>query len=229
MARILWADDEIELLKPHVMFLEDKGHDVTTVQSGNEAIDQVTDEDYEIIFLDENMPGLSGLETLESIKLIKPSVPVIMITKSEEESIMDSAIGGRINDYLIKPVNPNQILLSIKKNLEGKRLVNEITTLNYQQKFRELSMDLQERLDYNGWMDIYKRLVFWELQLDKADKSMLEVLHMQKNEANQLFSRYVEKNYVDWLNEEGPVLSHQLLKEKVFTNIKEKKNISSCY
>ena len=138
MARILWADDEIELLKPHVMFLEDKGHDVTTVQSGNEAIDQVTDEDYEIIFLDENMPGLSGLETLESIKLIKPSVPVIMITKSEEESIMDSAIGGRINDYLIKPVNPNQILLSIKKNLEGKRLVNEITTLNYQQKFREL-------------------------------------------------------------------------------------------
>ena len=146
MARILWADDEIDLLKPHVMFLENKGHELTTVQSGNEAIDAVKEEDFEIIFLDENMPGLTGLETLDHIKAEKPSIPIVMITKSEEESIMDSAIGGRINDYLIKPVNPNQILLSIKKNLEGKRLVNEKTTSSYQQKFRELSMDLQDRL-----------------------------------------------------------------------------------
>ena len=167
MARILWADDEIELLKPHVMFLESKGHQVTTVQSGNEAVDQVNDENFEIIFLDENMPGLSGLETLEHIKAQKPSVPIIMITKSEEESIMESAIGGRISDYLIKPVNPNQILLSIKKNLEGKRLVNEQTTLNYQQKFREISMNLQDHLDHEGWTDIYKRLVYWEIQLDQ--------------------------------------------------------------
>ena len=144
MARILWADDEIDLLKPHVMFLENKGHELTTVQSGNEAIDAVKEEDFEIIFLDENMPGLTGLETLDHIKAEKPSIPIVMITKSEEESIMDSAIGGRINDYLIKPVNPNQILLSIKKNLEGKRLVNEKTTSSYQQKFRELSMDLQD-------------------------------------------------------------------------------------
>ena len=151
MTRILWADDEIELLKPHVMFLESKGYQVTTVQSGNEAVDYVKDENFEIIFLDENMPGLTGLETLEHIKAQKPSIPIVMITKSEEESIMDSAIGGRINDYLIKPVNPNQILLSIKKNLEGKRLVNEQTTLNYQQKFREISMDLQENLDFEGF------------------------------------------------------------------------------
>ena len=128
MARILWADDEIDLLKPHVMFLENKGHELTTVQSGNEAIDAVKEEDFEIIFLDENMPGLTGLETLDHIKAEKPSIPIVMITKSEEESIMDSAIGGRINDYLIKPVNPNQILLSIKKTLEGKRQVNEKTT-----------------------------------------------------------------------------------------------------
>ena len=162
MTRILWADDEIELLKPHVMFLENKGYEVTTVQSGNEAIDVVKDETVDIVFLDENMPGLSGLETLDFIKKEKPSVPIVMITKSEEESIMDSAIGGRINDYLIKPVNPNQILLSIKKNLEGKRLVNEKTTSSYQQKFRELSMDLQDNLDYDGWIEIYKRLVYWE-------------------------------------------------------------------
>ena len=133
------------------------------------------------------MPGLSGLETLEHIKAQKPSVPIIMITKSEEESIMESAIGGRISDYLIKPVNPNQILLSIKKNLEGKRLVNEQTTLNYQQKFREISMNLQDHLDHEGWADIYKRLVYWEIQLDQSDQSMMEVLQMQKNEANQLF------------------------------------------
>ena len=219
MTRILWADDEIELLKPHVMFLENKGYEVTTVQSGNEAIDVVKDETVDIVFLDENMPGLSGLETLDFIKKEKPSVPIVMITKSEEESIMDSAIGGRINDYLIKPVNPNQILLSIKKNLEGKRLVNEKTTSSYQQKFRELSMDLQDDLDYDGWIEIYKRLVYWELQFDKTDQSMLEVLQMQKNEANQLFSKYVANNYVDWFNNEGPLMSHNLLKEKVFPKI----------
>ncbi len=223
MARILWADDEIELLKPHVMFLENKGHQVTTVQSGNDAVDKVKDNNYEIIFLDENMPGLTGLETLEYIKEQKPSIPIIMITKSEEESIMDSAIGGRINDYLIKPVNPNQILLSIKKNLEGKRLVNEQTTLNYQQKFREISMDLQDDLDFEGWMDIYKRLVYWEVQFDKSDQSMMEVLQMQKNEANQLFSKYVCNNYLDWINDSGPIMSHQLIKNKVLPSINEKK------
>ncbi len=224
MARILWADDEIDLLKPHVMFLESKGHEVTTVQSGNEAVDQVKEANYEIIFLDENMPGLTGLETLEFIKAEKPSIPIVMITKSEEESIMDSAIGGRINDYLIKPVNPNQILLSIKKNLEGKRLVNEQTTLNYQQKFREISMDLQDNLDYDGWVDIYKRLVYWEVLFDKSDQSMMEVLQMQKNEANQLFSKYVSKNYLDWFSDgSGPIMSHQLLKEKVFPQLKKEK------
>ena len=223
MARILWADDEIDLLKPHVMFLESKGHQVTTVQSGNEAVDQVKVENYEIIFLDENMPGLTGLETLEYIKAQKPSIPIVMITKSEEESIMDSAIGGRINDYLIKPVNPNQILLSIKKNLEGKRLVNEQTTLNYQQKFREISMDLQDNLDFEGWIDIYKRLVYWEIQFDKSDQSMMEVLQMQKNEANQLFSKYVCNNYLDWINGSGPIMSHQLIKDKVIPNLNDKK------
>jgi DNA-binding response OmpR family regulator len=229
MTRILWADDEIELLKPHVMFLENKGYHVTTVQSGNDAIDVVKEENFDIVFLDENMPGLTGLETLDYIKKEKPSVPIVMITKSEEESIMDSAIGGRINDYLIKPVNPNQILLSIKKNLEGKRLVNEKTTSSYQQKFREISMDLQDNLDYDGWAEIYKRLVYWEVQFENTDQSMMEVLQMQKNEANQLFSKYVANNYTDWFNNEGPLMSHELLKNKVFPTINNDPTFFNCY
>jgi len=223
MAKILWADDEIELLLPHVLFLKNKGHEVITVQSGDEAVDKVKENDYEIIFLDENMPGISGLDTLELIKAEKPSVPIIMITKSEEEEIMDEAIGGRISDYLIKPVNPNQILLAIKKNLEGKRLVNEKASSNYQQKFREISLDLQNRLDADEWVDIYKRIVYWELQLDKTDQSMQDILQMQKNEANQIFSKFVEKNYLNWLNIEGPLMSHQLLKHKVFPNVRNNK------
>ena len=223
MAKILWADDEIELLLPHVLFLKNKGHEVITVQSGDEAVDKVKEEDFEIIFLDENMPGISGLDTLELIKAEKPSVPIIMITKSEEEEIMDEAIGGRISDYLIKPVNPNQILLAIKKNLEGKRLVNEKASSNYQQKFREISLDLQNRLDADEWADIYKRIVYWELQLDKTDQSMQDILQMQKNEANQIFSKFVEKNYLNWLNIEGPLMSHQLLKHKVFPNVRNNK------
>lgn len=219
MAKILWADDEIDLLKPHILFLENKQHEVTTVKSGNEAVDQVEDNAYDIIFLDENMPGLTGLETLEKIKSIRPSVPVVMITKSEEEFIMEEAIGGRIADYLIKPVNPNQILLSIKKNLEGKRLVSEKTTSNYRQEFQQISMQLQDRLDFEEWADIYKKITYWELELDQSnDEAMQEILKMQKTEGNQQFSKFIERNYLDWLNgvEDGPVMSHTLLQKKVF-------------
>lgn len=219
MAKILWADDEIDLLKPHILFLENKQHEVTTVKSGNEAVDQVNDHVFDIIFLDENMPGLTGLETLEKIKSVRPSVPVVMITKSEEEFIMEEAIGGRIADYLIKPVNPNQILLSIKKNLEGKRLVSEKTTSNYRQEFQQISMQLQDRLNFEEWADIYKKIIYWELELDQSnDEAMQEILKMQKIEGNQQFSKFIERNYLDWLNgvEEGPVMSHTLLQKKVF-------------
>jgi len=221
MAKILWADDEIDLLKPHVLFLEAKGHQVTTVCSGNEAIDETEENDFDIVFLDENMPGLTGLDTLEEIKLKHPSIPIVMITKSEEESIMEEAIGGRISDYLIKPVNPNQILLSIKKILEGKRLVSEKTTSSYQQEFRQISMDLQDRLDEEEWKELYKKIVYWDLKLAESnDSSMKEILSMQKKEANDLFSRFVEKNYLNWANGiDTPLMSHELLKKEVFPNI----------
>ncbi len=221
--KILWADDEIDLLKPHVLFLKEKGYEVSTATSGNDAIDLIGKEDFDIVFLDENMPGLSGLETLTRIKNQKNDVPVVMITKSEEENLMEDAIGSKIADYLIKPVNPNQILLSLKKILENKRLVSEKTTSGYQQEFRNIGMTLSDRLSWNEWIDVYRKLVFWELELGKTqDQSMHEILAMQKQEANVAFGKFIEKNYIDWLNgkdKNPPTLSHTLLKNKLSSQL----------
>ncbi len=216
--KILWADDEIELLKPHIMFLESKGYVVDSVNNGADAVEKSNDLDYDIIFLDENMPGISGLEALSRIKEVKPYVPVVMITKSEEEHIMEEAIGSKIADYLIKPVNPNQILLSIKKNLDQSKLVSQKTNSNYQQDFRQLGMQLSGHLDAAEWAEMYAKLVFWELELETIeDSGMREILNMQKKEANQLFVRFIEKNYLDWLNgdDEAPQMIHTLMKERV--------------
>lgn len=216
---ILWADDEIDLLKPHQLFLQEKGYDVTTVSNGEDALDRASKMRFDIVFLDENMPGLSGLETLNRLKNLHPDVPVIMITKSEEERIMEEAIGSKIADYLIKPVNPNQILLSLKKILDNKRIISEKTASAYQQEFRNIGMTLGDRLNWQEWMDVYRRLVFWELELEKnTDESMYEILTSQKNEANNLFTRFIEQNYLQWLKapeKDVPVLSHTLLKRKV--------------
>lgn len=220
--KILWADDEIELLKPHILFLESKGYSVDPVTNGMDAIDKVQEKPYDIIFLDENMPGISGLETLAKIKEINPLVPIVMITKSEEEYIMEEAIGSKIADYLIKPVNPNQILLSIKKNLNHSKLVSQKTNSNYQQDFRQLGMLLNGRLNAQEWSDLYAKLVFWELELDKIeDSGMREILEMQKKEANHLFADFIEDNYLDWMNgtEDSPQMIHSLLKDKIASKI----------
>ena len=186
--KILWADDEIELLKPHILFLEAKGYQVDAVTNGADAIDKNSENNYNIIFLDENMPGISGLEALAKIKETTPMVPVVMITKSEEEHIMEEAIGSKIADYLIKPVNPNQILLSIKKNLDHSKLVSQKTNSNYQQEFRQLGMQLNGRLDAKEWAELYAKLVFWEIELEEIeDSGMRQILEMQKKEANHLF------------------------------------------
>ncbi len=222
---ILWADDEIDLLKPHILFLNNKGYDVTPVNSGADAIDRFENSYFDIVFLDENMPGMSGLETLGLIKANKPNVPVVMITKSEEEHIMEEAIGSKIADYLIKPLNPNQILMSVKKILDNKRLVTEKINLNYQQDFRNLSMAFNDRIDHLEWTEIYKKLVYWELQIDNTEnKSMAEVLENQKEEANSNFAKFVLDNYEDWLNDPDspkPLLSHQLMKKRVFPQIRD--------
>jgi len=217
--KILWADDEINLLKAHVIFLEQKGYDVTITNSGNEVLDLLKDNYYDILFLDENMPGMSGLETLDALKIAMPNIPVVMITKSEEESIMEEAIGSNIVDYLIKPVNPNQILLCLKKNVENKRIINEKTTQGYQQDFRSISMQINDSMNFNDWVDIYRKIIFWELKLEQSQNDgMEEVIRMQRNEANSLFCRFYERNYENWLslkNDATPVLSHTLVKEKV--------------
>ena len=223
---ILWADDEIELLKPHIIFLQNKGYNVIPVVSGNEAIEVLENQIVDIVFLDENMPGLSGIDTLKRMKTINQHVPIVMITKSEEENIMEDAIGGNISDYLIKPVNPNQILLCLKKNIENKKLINEKSTIAYQQAFREISMKISDRLSLEEWEKLYKELVYWELELEKIeDEGVAEILADQKNEANTCFSKYVMRNYQDWLlgnGKEKPLLSHTILKEKLFPSINSK-------
>jgi YesN/AraC family two-component response regulator len=221
---ILWVDDEIEFLKPHIIFLEQKNYVVTTCQSGSEAINLINESDFDIVLLDENMPGLSGLETLSAIKEIKSTLPIVMITKSEEEYIMEDAIGNKIADYLIKPVNPNQILLSLKKNLDHNRLVSEKTSSNYLQEFRKISMELNEINSFEEWEHLYKKLVFWELELEGSnDSTMSEILDAQKSEANQQFGRFIEKSYPGWFEDyQAPVMSHTLFKEKIADKLSTK-------
>ncbi|MCU0357256.1 MAG: PglZ domain-containing protein [Cyclobacteriaceae bacterium] len=224
---ILWADDEIDLLKPHILFLEQRGYDITPVNNGSDAVEQCEQRNFDVVFLDENMPGLSGLEVLDMIKSRKPNLPVVMITKNEEEQIMEDAIGAQIADYLIKPLNPNQILISVKKILDNKRLIIEKTNLSYQQEFRKISMAFMDEMNHEAWTDIYKKIVHWELQLDQSDnKEMREVLEAQKTEANATFSRFVIRQYEKWLNDantDRPLLSHLLLKRKVLPELSKDK------
>ncbi len=221
---ILWVDDEIDLLKPHILFLESKNYLVSKATNGADAIDLIDENNYDIVFLDENMPGLTGIETLSEIKNSKPNLPVIMITKSEEEYIMEEAIGSKIADYLIKPVNPHQILLSLKKNLDHSRLVNEKTTSKYQREFRKISMDLATVNSYEEWIEIYQRLLHWELELETiSDPGMLGILESQKQEANSLFFKFIKKNYQDLLtSSDRPIFSHTLFKDFVLPQMNPK-------
>jgi CheY-like chemotaxis protein len=224
---ILWADDEIDLLKPHILFLQQRGYDITPVNNGTEAVELSSERHFDVVFLDEHMPGMSGLEALNQIKNIKPNLPVVMITKNEQELIMEEAIGSKIDDYLIKPVNPSQILLSVKKILDKKSIVSERTNINYQQEFRKISMAFMESMNHDEWADIYKKLIYWELQLENADnRDMVEVLEAQKVEANANFCKFIRKNYENWLNNpniERPLMSHLVMKKKVFPELKQGK------
>lgn len=223
--RILWTDDEIEVLKPHIFFLREKGYEIDTCSNGNDTIDLIKQNSYDLIFLDEHMPGLSGIETLRLIKEARPEIPVVMITKSEEEEIMEAAIGSEIADYLIKPVKPNQILLALKKNLEQKRFVTEKTTIDYRLEFRKISTLIDTAKTGDDWTDVYRKIVYWESELEKStDRGMSEILQMQEGEANKAFSKFIVNNYLRWLNSgnsEKPLLSPDLLVEKVFPLLNE--------
>ena len=215
--RLLWADDEMELLKAHLLFLEKKGYEVVTVTNGTDAIEECRKGGFDLVLLDEMMPGLSGLETLQRIKELAPQLPVVMVTKSEEEDIMNQAIGQQIADYLIKPVNPNQILLTLKKNIHRREIVTEAVQSGYQQQFQQLSMQIMDCRTWDEWADIYKRLVRWELELSATDSQMTEMLQMQKEEANRGFAKYVKQHYMDWVQgKEHPIMSNEIFKTQIF-------------
>ena len=219
---LLWADDEMELLKAHLLFLEKKGYEVVTVTNGTDAIEECQKRNFDLVLLDEMMPGLSGLETLQRIKEITPQVPVVMVTKSEEEDIMNQAIGQQIDDYLIKPVNPSQILLTLKKNIHRREIVTEAVQTGYQQQFQQLSMQIMDCRSWQEWVDVYKRLVRWELELSATDSQMTEMLQMQKEEANRGFAKYVKQHYMDWMQgAEHPTLSPEIFKTFVFPRLNE--------
>lgn len=223
--KILWVDDEIDLLKPHILFLEKKNYTVTTCNNGLDAIAIFEEHNFDIVFLDENMPGMSGLETLSEMKEKKSAVPIIMITKSEEEYLMEEAIGAKIADYLIKPVNPNQILLSLKKNLDHSRLISQKTTLDYQKEFRKITLEMAMVNSYEDWIELYKKLLFWEIELENInDQSMFGILESQKIEANSQFAKFIERNYIDWFEPKAdkPILSHQLFKDLVVPELQKK-------
>ncbi|MBR7087580.1 MAG: bifunctional response regulator/alkaline phosphatase family protein, partial [Prevotella sp.] len=219
--KILWVDDEMELLKAHILFLEKKGYDVTTMTNGSDAIEACQQEPFDLIILDEMMPGLTGLQTLQRLKEISPDTPVVMCTKSEEENIMDQAIGSKIADYLIKPVNPMQILLTLKKNIHQRQIVTEVTQSEYQQNFMDISMQIQDCSTFDDWVNLYRRLVHWELELSSADSSMTEILRTQKEEANIGFAKFVKQNYLDWISPSGavegaPMMSPEIFKRRIF-------------
>ncbi len=222
-AKILWVDDEVDLLKPHILFLQAKGYEVDTANNGHDAVDMARSTPYDLIILDEMMPGMTGLETLPLIKQVRPTTPVIMATKSEEENIMNKAIGSKIADYLIKPVNPNQILLSIKKNVHRKELVTEQATADYRAEFSAISESLSRARTFADWCAVYRTLTAWEMELAESnDASVREVLEYQKNEANNEFAKFIRRNYKDWINsrrDDTPAMSHTLMRTDIFPEV----------
>lgn len=219
--RILWADDEMELLRSHLLFLERKGYDVVTATNGTDAVELCQQQQFDVILLDEMMPGITGLQALERIKLIQPTVPVVMVTKSEEENIMNEAVGRNIADYLIKPVNPNQILLSLKKLIHRKELVAETTQTAYQQHFQQLSMQMMDCCCWNDWAVLYRQLVDWELKLVSADPALADMLRMQKAEANLGFAKFVKRNYADWMQHHDFTMNHDVMQHHILPMLKQ--------
>lgn len=226
MPTILWADDEIDQLQSLILFLEKKGFHIEPVTNGQDAISMIGEKKFDMVFLDEQMPGMGGLETLEAIKMAQPLLPVVMITKSEEESIMEDAIGAKISDYLIKPVNPSQILLTTKRILEKARLQNEKSAQTYLRSFGEISSRIHPNTSWQQWIEIYRTLTKWQIDLGEGDEALKQVIDDQFHEANREFGKFIQKNYEGWLNErqnEAPLLSPEVIQKYVLPHVKEGK------
>ncbi len=225
--RLLWVDDEIDLLSMHVIFLEKKGYEVTKCSNGTDAIDLCREHSYDLVLLDENMPGLSGLETLQGIKAVQPNVPVVMVTKNEAEDVMNQAIGSKIADYLLKPVNPMQILLTLKKNIHRREIRSEVAQTGYRQEFQKIAMQMGDSSTPEEWIDLYRKLVYWELELEETGGAMDELLRQQKEEANLGFAKFVRKHYETWVNDADsrPLMSPDLFKKCVFPRLRAGKKV----
>lgn len=228
--RLLWVDDEIELLRSHIIFLAEKGYLVDTVTNGEDAVSSVKEKNYDLIFLDEMMAGMGGLETLARIKEINSTIPIVMITKNEEESLMNEAIGFKITDYLTKPVNPSQVLLVCKKILEGKKIKGEHAAKDYLQDFNQISNAMLQNLDADEWIEIYLKIVNWDLELDiHSEIGLRQTFIDQKREANKEFSKFVENNYRDWINSslpsERPTLTVDILNKYLVNEISSHDNV----
>ena len=225
---VLWIDDEIEMLRPHVLFLEKKGYVVETLNNGSDAVQRCKERSYDLVFIDEMMPGLSGLETLRLLKEIAPHMPVVMVTKSEEEDIMEEAIPAKIADYLIKPVNPHQMLLTLKKNIHRQELVTEHAQSGYRQQYQQLMTLMMNCQEVDDWMQIYRKLTHWELELSEADSEMTELLRMQKEEANRAFAKFIRKHYLDWVRPEvrqRPLMSADVMRQRVFPLLDKREKV----
>ncbi|MDR0415063.1 MAG: response regulator [Prevotellaceae bacterium] len=219
---ILWIDDEVNMLRPHIIFLESKGYTLHTATNGQDALELIQSNRYDLIFLDENMPGINGIETLKLIKELRPVLPVVMITKSEEEEVMNRAIGSRIADYLIKPVNPNQVLMSIKKVVHHRQILSDQSTADYRMEFGKIARQLDEAKTFGCWTTIYRKMVGWDIDLcQSGDEGVREILTYQLNEVNNEFCKFISQRYLGWFAgdkaaDERPLMSHQLLRAKVF-------------
>lgn len=226
--RILWVDDEIDLLRAHTRLLEQKGYNVDTASNGEDAVELVQRNEYGLVFLDEIMPGMGGLETLAKIKEYAPNLPVIMVTKNEAESLMEEAIGSNISDYLTKPVNPSQILLTFKKFIEAKKITEEYVSRDYTQELQQINLALMKPLDYREWTDLYLKITDWDIQLDEhPELGLRQTLLDQKRECNVEFAKFVERNYIDWINNTGdrPVLSTEVVEKFVVPELESTSNI----
>lgn len=221
--RILWVDDEIELLRSHILLLSEKGYQVETATNGEDAVDLVGSKPFDIVFLDEMMAGMGGLETLSKIKDVHPELPIVMITKNEDEGLMEEAIGGKISDYLTKPVNPSQVLLACKKFLEGKKITGAQVSRDYTKEFNEISAALHGSLTPSEWAGIYFKLVDWSLEMDEhPELGLKQTLIDQFRECNVEFSKYVEKNYRNWLEQKSrPTLSIDIVERYLIPELRD--------
>ena len=226
MSQILWVDDEIDLLQPYIIYLKGKGYDVTTATNGEDALDRLSESVPAIVFLDENMPGMTGLETLQEMKRLHPEVPVVMITKSEEEHIMEQAIGEKIADYLIKPVNPSQILMCLKKHVHQQAIVSEQVQQNYRQEWGDISYMIDTASTIEEWQAIERTLSKWDIELENS--AMRSLIEDQRTQANVAFAKWIAKNYEGWFSGERPVMSHDLMKHAVFPLLDKGEKVLLC-